>query len=104
MMVPTSKKTKQVPRNYNIDVMQRILDALYEMGKSRVTYIAVHAGLNNNTTKRYLNLMKIFAWIEHEKEEGHIVVRLTETGIFIHNHLQEYHARQGCVQLTDFSL
>ncbi len=89
MMVPTSKKTKQVSLNYNVDVMQRILNALYEMGKSRITYIAVHAGLNNNTTKRYLNLMKMFAWVEFEKEEGAIVLRLTETGIFIHNQLQD---------------
>ncbi|MDC8452254.1 MAG: hypothetical protein LV477_04985 [Candidatus Nitrosotalea sp.] len=89
MMVPTSKKTKQVSLNYNIDVMQRILNALYEMGKSRITYIAVHAGLNNNTTKRYLNLMKMFAWVEFEKEEGAIVLRLTETGIFIHNQLHD---------------
>src|SRR5574337_33986 len=89
MMAPTSKKTKQVSLNYNIDVMQRILNALYEMGKSRVTYIAVHAGLNNNTTKRYLNLMKIFAWIEFEKEESHMVLRLTETGIFVHNQLYD---------------
>lgn len=89
MMVPTSKKTKQVSLNYNIDVMQRILNALYEMGKSRITYIAVHAGLNNNTTKRYLSLMKIFEWIKLEKEEGHVVLRLTETGIFIHNQLQD---------------
>lgn len=89
MMVSTSKKTKQVSLNYNIEVMQRILDTLYEMGKSRITHIAVHAGLNNNTTKRYMNLMKIFAWIELEKEEGHVVLRLTETGIFIHNQLQD---------------
>lgn len=94
MMASTSKKIKQVSLNYNIDVMQRILDALYEMGKSRITYIAVHAGLNNNTTKRYLNLMKIFAWIELEKEEGHIVLRLTETGIFVHNQLQDIMPRK----------
>lgn len=89
MMVPTSKKTKQVSLNYNIDVMHRILNALYEMGKSRITYIAVYAGLNNNTTKRYLNLMKTFAWVEPEKEEGHVVLHLTETGIFIHNQLHD---------------
>ncbi|MDE1843448.1 MAG: hypothetical protein KGH95_07350 [Thaumarchaeota archaeon] len=89
MMISTSKKTKQVSLNYNIDVMQRILNALYETGKSRITYIAVHAGLNNNTTKRYLNLMKIFAWVELEKEESNTVLRLTETGIFVHNQLQD---------------
>jgi len=89
MMISTSKKAKHVSLNYNIDIMQRILDALYEMGKSRITDTAVYAGLNHNTTKRYLNLMKMFGWIELEKEEDHTVLRLTETGIFIHNQLHD---------------
>lgn len=89
MMIPINKNAKQVSRNYNIDIMQRILDALYEMGKSRITDTAVHAGLNHNTTKRYLNLMRMFGWIELEKEEDYIVLRLTETGIFVHNQLHD---------------
>ncbi|MDE1813847.1 MAG: hypothetical protein KGI05_04180 [Thaumarchaeota archaeon] len=88
-MISTSKKTKQVSLNYNIEIMHRILDALYEMGKSRITDTAVHSGLNHSTTKRYLNLMKIFNWIELGKEDGHMVLRLTETGIFIHNQLHD---------------
>lgn len=88
MMVST-KKTRQVSSNYNIEIMYRILDALYEMGKSMITDTAVHSGLNHNTTKKYLNMMKTFSWVEIEKEEGHIVLRLTETGIFIHNQLRD---------------
>lgn len=90
MMVSIKKNTKEIPRNYNIDVMYRILDALYEMGKSRITDIAVHAGLNNNTTKRYLYILnEMFDWIRLEQEEKHIVLFLTETGISVHNKLRD---------------
>ena len=90
MMVSIKKNTKKVSRSYNIDVMYRILDALYEMGKSRVTDIAVCAGLNNNTTKRYLYIMSdMFDWIKLEKEGKHIMLFLTATGIFVHNQLHD---------------
>ncbi|MBI3640703.1 MAG: hypothetical protein HY223_10430 [Thaumarchaeota archaeon] len=87
MMLSISKNAKQVSRNYNIDIMRRILDALYEMGKSRITNIVVYARLNHYTAKRYLHLMNMLNWIEIEKEENHIVLCLTETGIFVHNQL-----------------
>ncbi|MGI0066151.1 MAG: helix-turn-helix domain-containing protein [Nitrosopumilaceae archaeon] len=96
MMISINKNTKEVPRNYNIDVMYRILDALYEMGKSRITDIAVHAGLNNSTTKRYLYIMnEMFDWIKLEQEGKHIVLFLTETGIFVHNQLHDIMPNDG---------
>lgn len=94
MMISTSKKAKHVSLNYNIEIMHRILDALYEMGKNRITDTVVYAGLNHNTTKRYLNLMKMFDWIELEKEVDHIVLRLTEIGnLFTINCMIQYQTR-----------
>jgi predicted transcriptional regulator len=96
MMVSMEKNTKEVSRNYNIDVMYRILDALYEMGKSRITDISVYAGLNNNTTKRYLYIMSdMFDWIKLEKNEKHIMLFLTGTGIFVHNQLHDAMPNDG---------
>jgi predicted transcriptional regulator len=89
MMISINKNTKALSRSYNIDVMYRILDALYELGKSRITDTAVCAGLNNSTTKRYLHLMGIFDWIALEKEEKHALLFLTETGISVHNKLHD---------------
>jgi predicted transcriptional regulator len=86
-MSSINKNTKEISRNYNIDIIQRILDALYEMGKSRIIDSVVHTGLNHHTAKRYLNLMNVFNWIVLEKEENHVVLCLTETGIFAHNQL-----------------
>lgn len=87
MMLSHKKPVEKISKNYNIDVMQRILNALYEMGKSMITDTAVHAGLNHYTIKRYLNLMNTLHWIRIEKEEEHLVLCLTETGIFVHNQL-----------------
>jgi predicted transcriptional regulator len=86
-MLSHDKTVEKISKNYNIDVIQRILNALYEMGKSMITDTAVHAGLNHNTIKRYLHLMNALHWIEIEKEENHSVLYLTETGIFVHNQL-----------------
>ncbi len=94
MMLSTRKNAIEISRNYNIDIMQRILDALYEMGKSRITDIVVHAGLNHHTAKRYLNLLNVFDWIDLEKEENSISFCLTETGIFVHNQLHESQQRK----------
>jgi predicted transcriptional regulator len=86
-MLSHNKPVEKISKNYNIDVIQRILNALYEMGKSRITDTAVHAGLNHYTIKRYLHLMNTLHWIGIEKEEDHLVIYLTETGIFVHNQL-----------------
>lgn len=88
MMLSVNKNTKKVPRQYNIDVMYRILDALYDMGRSRLTDVVVHSGANHQMAKRYLYLMNLFKWAEIEKAEGHNVIYLTATGIFIHNQLE----------------
>ena len=69
--------------------MHRVLDALYEMGRSRLTDIVVHSGLNHQIARRYLYIMNLFKWIEIEKEKDHNVICLTETGIFIHNQLHD---------------
>ncbi|MDE1763908.1 MAG: hypothetical protein KGH88_06655 [Thaumarchaeota archaeon] len=95
MMLSVNKNAKKISRSYNIGVMHRVLDALYEMGRSRPTDIAVYSGLNNQMAKRYLSLMNLFRWIEIEKEEGHNVICLTETGIFIHNQLHDTMPDEG---------
>lgn len=95
MMLSINKNAKQVSQNYNIGIMHRILDALYEMGKSRLTDIVVYAGLNHQIAKRYLHLMSLFMWIEIENEERSNFICLTETGIFIHNQLHDIVPDEG---------
>jgi predicted transcriptional regulator len=79
-MVPSTK-------NVNVDVMNRILKVLYEQSPIKITNLAMSSGLNYNTCKRYLHLMKIFGWIETSSEDSVIMARITETGRKIHSKL-----------------
>ncbi|MGI0087859.1 MAG: winged helix-turn-helix domain-containing protein [Nitrosotalea sp.] len=90
MMVGVSKKRAKISRSYNVDIMQRILDAMYEMGNCRITKVAVHAGLNNQMCKRYLHFMSVLDWIriEHDKRDG-LMLGLTETGLVVRTMLQK---------------
>ncbi|MGI0046517.1 MAG: winged helix-turn-helix domain-containing protein [Nitrosotalea sp.] len=90
MMVKISKKRAKISRSYNVDIMQRILDAMYEMGNCRITKVAVHAGLNNQMCKRYLHFMSVLDWIriEHDKRNN-FVLGLTETGLAVQAKLQK---------------
>jgi predicted transcriptional regulator len=76
-------------KNINIDVMNRILKVLYEHGQIKITNLAMSSGLNYNTCKRYLELMKIFGWVETSSEDKTIMAKITEAGRRIHNALND---------------
>ncbi len=76
-------------KNINIDVMNRILKVLYEQSPIKLTNLAMSSGLNYNTCKRYLHLMKIFGWIETSSEHKVTMARITEVGRRIHNTLND---------------
>jgi predicted transcriptional regulator len=76
-------------KNINLDVMNRILKVLYEHGPIKLTNLAMSSGLNYNTCKRYLHLMKIFGWIETLSVDVAIMARITEAGRKIHNTLND---------------
>ncbi|MBI3639148.1 MAG: hypothetical protein HY223_02425 [Thaumarchaeota archaeon] len=76
-------------KNINVDVMNRILKVLYEQSPIKLTNLAMSSGLNYNTCRRYLNLMKIFGWIETSSEDKITLARITETGRKIHSTLNE---------------
>ncbi len=71
-VVEMSSSTK----NINVDVMNRILKVLYEQSTVKMTNLAMSSGLNYNTCERYLNLMKLFGWIETSSEGKIIMARL----------------------------
>ncbi len=73
----------------NLDVMNRILKALYEQSPRKITNLAMSSGLNYITCKKYLHLMKIFGWIETSSEDKVIMTRITEAGRKIHNTLND---------------
>ncbi|HJT10333.1 MAG TPA: winged helix-turn-helix domain-containing protein [Candidatus Nitrosotalea sp.] len=90
MMVEISKTRAKNSRSYNIDIMQRIFDAVYEMGNSKLTKIAVHAGLNNQMCKRYLHFMNTLGWIRVNQDgKNGFVLSLTETGLDARIRLQK---------------
>ena len=76
-------------KNINVDVMNRILKVLYEQSPIKITNLAMSSGLNYNTCKRYLHLMRIFGWIETSSEDKIILARITETGRRIHSTLND---------------
>jgi predicted transcriptional regulator len=76
-------------KNINVDVMNRILKVLYEHSSIKITNLAMSSGLNYNTCKRYLHLMKIFGWVETSSEDKTIMARITETGRKIHSKLSD---------------
>jgi len=76
-------------KNINVDVMNRILKVLYEQSQAKITNLAMSSGLNYNTCKRYLTLMKIFGWIDTSIEEKVTMARITEAGRKIHNKLND---------------
>ncbi|HYL67006.1 MAG TPA: winged helix-turn-helix domain-containing protein [Nitrosopumilaceae archaeon] len=76
-------------KNINVDVMNRILKVLYEQSPIKLTNLAMASGLNYNTCKRYLHLMKIFGWIETSSEDDVTMARITEAGGKIHSTLND---------------
>lgn len=76
-------------KNINVDVMNRILKVLYEQSQIKITNLAMSSGINYNTCKKYLHLMKIFGWIETLIEDKVILARITETGRRIHRTLND---------------
>jgi predicted transcriptional regulator len=76
-------------KNINVDVMNMILKVLYEHSQIKITNLAMSSGLNYNTCKRYLHLMKIFGWVETSSEDKVIMARITETGRKIHCKLND---------------
>ncbi|HEV2192552.1 MAG TPA: winged helix-turn-helix domain-containing protein [Nitrosopumilaceae archaeon] len=76
-------------KNINVYVLNRILKVLYEESPVKITNLAMSSGINYNTCKRYLHLMRIFGWIETSSENKVIMVRITEAGRRIHNTLND---------------
>jgi len=76
-------------KNINVDVLNRILGVLQDKRTIKITKLAMYSGINYNTCKRYLQLMRVFGLIENSSDDKSTMIKVTEEGIKIHNALND---------------
>ena len=59
---------KVLSSTFNLNVMMRILQQLYENGRINRTNLAGKTGLNYNTCIKYINLLQLLGWasLDHD--------------------------------------
>lgn len=70
-------------------MLNRILGVLLDEGATKITKLAMSSGINYNTCKRYLQLMRVFGLIENSSDDKSTMVKVTEEGKKIHNALND---------------
>ena len=82
------KKDKKITKNFNIEIICRILSILYQDGSFKTTNLAMRSHLNYCACKKYLNLLECLDWIEFACDEKNMIINITPNGREIFRHLQ----------------
>ncbi len=80
----------QVAKNFNVEVICRILSVLYQNGPSKITNLAMSTHLNHVSCKKYVNLLITIDWIEIEYVKAHTIINVTNIGRTIFKKLKRY--------------
>jgi predicted transcriptional regulator len=75
---------------FNMNVILRILDTLYEEGKMNRTNLANRTRLNYGKCIKYVNLLALLGWIKIILDETHYLA-ITDKGFEIMNKFSALH-------------
>jgi predicted transcriptional regulator len=64
---------------FNINIVKKILDQLYENGRLKRTNLSGKTGLNYNNCIKYTNLLKMLGWIAITYDSGCYII-ITQKG------------------------
>ncbi len=83
MGIDVSNKINGYGKNYNIEVIIRILSVLHENGPEKITNLAMRSGINHTTCKKYSYFMQKLEWIQVTSEKCNTYLQVTNSGIKI---------------------
>lgn len=80
MKLVTKNHSQDYAASIKIEVMYRILEVLCNSGPKKITNLAMLAGLNHVTCRKYSNLMKMLTWVEVTKDKKSTIISVTDQG------------------------
>ncbi|WP_299291811.1 winged helix-turn-helix domain-containing protein [Nitrosopumilus sp.] len=74
--------TKNKIKRVDLDILERVLITLYELGFAKRTIISRNANMSYDKCMRYLDYLEASGFVKHEKDENNFqIYSLTSVGI-----------------------